>query len=47
MLYLLLLKQKVKLYLTNCAIEPEIKDLIKFLKKLGAKIHLKGRNFYF
>ena len=27
----------------NCAVEPEIKDLIFFLKKLGAKINLKGR----
>ena len=32
-----------KTVLKNCAIEPEIKDLIKFLKKLGAKISLKGR----
>ncbi len=29
--------------LKNCAIEPEIKDLISFLKKLGAQIKLKGR----
>ena len=29
--------------LKNCAIEPEIKDLITFLKKLGGNIHLKGR----
>ena len=29
--------------LKNCAIEPEIKDLIKFLKKLGSIIHLKNR----
>ena len=27
----------------NCAIEPEIKDLINFLKKLGAKIFIKNR----
>ncbi len=27
----------------NCAIEPEIKDLIIFLKKLGAKIEIKKR----
>ncbi len=27
----------------NCAIEPEIKDLINFLKKLGAKIKIKNR----
>ena len=37
-------KAKGKTVLTNCAIEPEIKDLIKFLKKLGANIHLKGRS---
>ena len=29
--------------LKNCAIEPEIKDLITFLKKLGGNILLKGR----
>ena len=29
--------------LKNCAIEPEIKDLISFLEKMGAKINLKGR----
>jgi len=27
----------------NCAIEPEIKDLINFLAKLGVKIEIKGR----
>ncbi len=27
----------------NCAIEPEIKDLINFLKKLGTKIKIEGR----
>ena len=32
-----------KTVLKNCAIEPEIKDLILFLKKLGANINLKGR----
>ena len=36
-------KAKGKTILKNCAIEPEIKDLIKFLKKLGANISLKGR----
>ena len=36
-------KAKGKTVLKNCAIEPEIKDLIKFLKKLGANISLKGR----
>ena len=35
---------KGKTILNNCAIEPEIKDLIKFLKKLGANIYLKGRS---
>ena len=34
---------KGKTILKNCAIEPEIKDLIKFLKKLGTNINLKGR----
>ena len=29
--------------LKNCAIEPEIKDLISFLEKMGANINLKGR----
>ena len=38
------IKAKGKTILTNCAIEPEILDLIKFLKKLGAKIQLKGRS---
>ena len=37
-------KAKGKTILNNCAIEPEIKDLIKFLKKLGANIQLKGRS---
>jgi UDP-N-acetylglucosamine 1-carboxyvinyltransferase len=36
-------KAKGKTILKNCAVEPEIKDLIFFLKKLGAKINLKGR----
>ena len=36
-------KAEGKTILKNCAIEPEIKDLIKFLKKLGADITLKGR----
>ncbi len=36
-------KAKGKTVLKNCAIEPEIKDLISFLKKLGANISLKGR----
>ena len=34
---------KGKTVLKNCALEPEIKDLISFLKKLGAKIKTKGR----
>ena len=36
-------KAKGKTILKNCAIEPEVKDLIKFLKKLGADISLNGR----
>ena len=27
----------------NCAVEPEIKDLINFIKKLGVEIKIKGR----
>ena len=34
---------KGKTVLKNCAIEPEIKDLIIFLRKIGSKINLKGR----
>ncbi len=34
---------KGKTIIDNCAIEPEIIDLINFLKKLGAKIKLKNR----
>ena len=34
---------KGKTVLKNCAIEPEIKDLIEFLKKKGSFINLKGR----
>ena len=34
---------KGKTVLKNCAIEPEIKDLILFLKKLGGKIRISGR----
>ena len=33
---------KGKTKLRNCAIEPEVKDLIKFLKKMGCKINLSG-----
>ena len=36
-------KAKGKTVLKNCAIEPEIKDLIIFLNKLGSKIKFKGR----
>ncbi len=32
-----------KTILHNCAVEPEIKDLISFLKKIGGKIKVKGR----
>ena len=34
---------KGKTILYNCAIEPEIIDLISFLKKLGSKINISGR----
>ena len=34
---------KGKTTLLNCAIEPEIQDLILFLKKLGGKIFISGR----
>ena len=37
------IKATGKTILKKCAIEPEIKDLILFLKKLGANIKLKGR----
>jgi UDP-N-acetylglucosamine 1-carboxyvinyltransferase len=37
------LKAKGKTTLKNCAVEPEI---IKFLKKLGANIHFKGRTIF-
>ena len=37
-------KAKGKTILNNCAIEPEIKDLIIFLKKLGLNIISKGRS---
>tara|TARA_X000000950_G_scaffold212201_1_gene255291 strand:- start:1253 stop:2359 length:1107 start_codon:yes stop_codon:yes gene_type:complete len=36
-------KAKGKTILKNCAIEPEVKDLIIFLNKLGSIINLKGR----
>ena len=32
-----------KTTLSNCAIEPEILDLISFMKKLGCKINIRGR----
>jgi UDP-N-acetylglucosamine 1-carboxyvinyltransferase len=34
---------KGKTVLKNCAIEPEVRDLILFLKKLGGKIQISGR----
>ena len=37
------IKAKGRTILKNCAIEPEIKDLIIFLKKLGADINLNKR----
>ena len=36
-------KAKGKTILKNCAIEPEVKDLILFLKKLGGQIKISGR----
>ena len=36
-------KAKGKSILKNCAIEPEIRDLILFLKKLGGQIKISGR----
>ena len=40
------LKAKGKTVLKNCAIEPEIKDLISFLKKMGGNIYYRGRTIY-
>ena len=37
------IKAKGKTILKNCAVEPEIIDLIFFLKKLGARIKINGR----
>ena len=36
-----------KTILSNCAIEPEILDLVSFMKKLGCKITVKGRRIAF
>ena len=36
-------KAEGKTILNNCAIEPEVKDLIVFLNKLGGNIKIKGR----
>ena len=36
-------KAKGQSILKNCAIEPEVKDLILFLKKLGGQIKISGR----
>ena len=36
-------RAKGRTILKNCAIEPEVIDLVNFLKKLGAKINVKGR----
>ena len=35
-----------KTVLSNCAIEPEILDLIQFLRKLGCKIKISGRKIF-
>ena len=40
-------KAKGKTVLNNCAIEPEVKDLIAFLKKLGGKIKVDQRKITF
>ena len=37
---------KGKTKLRNCAIEPEVKDLIIFLKKLGCKINIVGKRSF-
>ena len=37
------IQAKGKTVLKNCAIEPEIKNLISFLKKMGGKIKITGR----
>ena len=37
------LMSKGKTVLKNCAVEPEVNDLILFLKKLGGKIKISGR----
>ena len=34
---------KGKTIISNCAVEPEIIDLINFLRKLGSKIMISGR----
>ena len=34
---------KGKTTLNNCAIEPEVKELVKFLNKLGGKIKIDKR----
>ena len=39
-------KAKGKTVLNNCAIEPEILDLINFLNKIGGNIKLKGRKIF-
>ena len=37
---------KGKTVLKNCAIEPEVQDLIKFLNNLGGNIKIKGRKIF-
>ena len=37
---------KGKTILSNCAIEPEVKDLIKFLNLLGGRIKVSGRKIF-
>ena len=37
---------KGKTVLSNCAVEPEIKDLIRYLNKIGGKITTKDRKIF-
>ena len=39
-------KAEGKTVLNNCAIEPEVRDLIKFLNNLGGNIKIKGRKIF-
>ncbi len=39
-------KAEGKTVLNNCAIEPEVRDLVKFLNNLGGNIKIKGRKIF-